>query len=81
MEVTALPGRLALALLVLCVFADHTDHPAAVDDLALDANLFHRCSDFHLLLPFLQLPAISRQLSALFSRLSALSTFSEKPES
>ncbi len=32
---------LALALLVLCVFADHANHPAAVDDLALDANLFY----------------------------------------
>jgi hypothetical protein len=31
--------NLALALLVLCVLADHANHPAAVDDLALHANL------------------------------------------
>src|SRR6185437_9604051 len=37
----------ALALLVLRVFADHPDHPAAVDDLALRANLLYRCSDLH----------------------------------
>ncbi len=43
---------LALALLVLCVLADHTNHPAAVDDLALHANLLYRCTDLHCLLPF-----------------------------
>jgi hypothetical protein len=32
--------RLSLALLVLCVFADHTHHTTAVDDLALGANFF-----------------------------------------
>jgi len=37
----------ALALLVLRVFADHPDHPAAVDDLALCANFLYRCSDLH----------------------------------
>jgi hypothetical protein len=48
-----MPGvLLALALLVLCVLADHPDHPTAGDDLALDANLLHRCTDFHLVLPF-----------------------------
>jgi hypothetical protein len=31
--------NLSLTLLVLCVFADHTHHPAAVNDLALIANL------------------------------------------
>ncbi len=39
---------LALALLVLCVFADHPDHSLAGDDLALDANLLYRCTDLHL---------------------------------
>ena len=36
------PARacLSLALLVLCVFADHPHHAAARNDLALDANLF-----------------------------------------
>jgi hypothetical protein len=31
--------NLSLTLLVLCVFADHAHHPAAVNDLALIANL------------------------------------------
>jgi hypothetical protein len=43
---------LALALLVLCVFADHPDYALAGDDLALYANLLYRCTDFHWLLPF-----------------------------
>jgi hypothetical protein len=48
MELSAVcQPQLALALLVLCVFADHPDHTVARDDLALDANLFDRCSDFH----------------------------------
>ena len=47
-------ARLALALLVLCVFADHPDDSLAGDDLALDANLFDRCTDLHFLLPFLE---------------------------
>jgi len=42
---------LALALLVLCVLADHPDHTAAGDDLALDANLLYRCTDFHCCCP------------------------------
>ena len=32
-------AELALALLVLCVLADHANHTLAVDDLALHANL------------------------------------------
>ena len=34
-------AELALTLFVLCVFADHTNHPTAGNDLALDANLLH----------------------------------------
>src|SRR5579864_1655282 len=43
-------GCLALALLVFRVGADHAHHALAVDDLALVANLFYRCSDFHTVL-------------------------------
>ena len=73
--------ELALALLVLCVFADHPDHPAAGDDLAFHANLLDRCTDFHLLLPFLKLSAISLQLSVRFSQLLTLSTFNKQADS
>jgi hypothetical protein len=45
-------SNLSLALLVFRVLADHTNHPAAVDDLALATNLLYRCTDLHLLLPF-----------------------------
>jgi hypothetical protein len=43
--------ELSLALLVLCVFADHTHHTVAGDDLALDANLLYRCPNFHCYCP------------------------------
>ena len=52
--------KLALALLVLCVLADHPDHTAASNDLALDANLFYRCTDLHCLLPFSALKTPAR---------------------
>jgi hypothetical protein len=38
-EVLLMPGWLALALLMLRVFANDPHHAAAGDDLALDANL------------------------------------------
>jgi hypothetical protein len=41
---------LSLALLVLRVDANHAHHAAPVDDLALVANLFYRCPNFHFLL-------------------------------
>jgi len=44
--------KLALALLVLWVLADYTYDPIAVDDFALNANLFYRCTDLHFFLPF-----------------------------
>ncbi len=37
---------------MFCVLADHPNHPAAVDDLALHANLLYGCTDLHWLLPF-----------------------------
>src|SRR4029077_609755 len=40
------PG-LSLALLVLRVGANHAHHPAPVNHLALVANLFYRCPNFH----------------------------------
>ena len=49
MEGPANTEVLALALLVLCVLADHAHYTAARNHLALDANLLYRCSDFHLL--------------------------------
>src|SRR6266850_2753904 len=48
---------LALTLLVLRILADHPHHTLAVDDLALIANFFDRCSNFHK-------PAFSLQPSA-----------------
>jgi hypothetical protein len=58
-----MPGfRLALALLVLCVLADHSHNPTACDDLALDANFLYRCTDLHLLLPFSALKNQSRDI-------------------
>src|SRR5262245_32922341 len=41
---------LSLPLLVLLVGADHPYDAFTADDLALDADLFHRRSDFHLFL-------------------------------
>jgi hypothetical protein len=41
---------LALALLVLGVFADDANDAAAVDDLALVADRFYGCSDLHKIL-------------------------------
>jgi hypothetical protein len=41
---------LALALAVLCVRANHTDHAAAMNDLALHADFLYRCPNFHFLL-------------------------------
>jgi hypothetical protein len=32
---------------MLLVLADHTHHPAAVDDLALVTNLLYRCPNLH----------------------------------
>src|SRR3990170_6451593 len=43
-----------LALLVLRVAANHPNHPAPVDDLALIANLFDRRAYLHLYSPFLR---------------------------
>jgi hypothetical protein len=40
-----------LSLLMLLIRADHPDHPAAADNLALVANLLHRRSDLHKLNP------------------------------
>jgi hypothetical protein len=37
----------ALALFVFRVDANHPHHTFAMDDLALVANLFYRCSDLH----------------------------------
>jgi hypothetical protein len=42
--------KLSLALLVLGVDANHAHHAAPVDHLALVANLFYRCPNFHILL-------------------------------
>ena len=41
------PGGLALALLMLGVFADHHHAALALDDLALFADGLHRRTDFH----------------------------------
>src|SRR4051812_19821004 len=38
---------LSLSLLVLLIRTDHPHHAAAADDLALVANLLHRCSNLH----------------------------------
>jgi hypothetical protein len=32
---------------MLCVLADHPHHTAAMDDLALIANLLNRCTNLH----------------------------------
>jgi hypothetical protein len=42
---------LTLALLVLRVDANHAHDPAPVNHLALIANLFYRCPDFHIASP------------------------------
>jgi hypothetical protein len=39
--------KLSLPLFVFRVGADYPDHAAAMDDLAFVANLFYRCSYFH----------------------------------
>jgi hypothetical protein len=39
--------KLSLPLLVFRVGADDPNHAAAMDDLAFVANLFYRCSYFH----------------------------------
>src|SRR4030042_324576 len=38
---------LTLTLFVLRVFADHPDYSFSFDNLALIANLFYGCPDFH----------------------------------
>jgi hypothetical protein len=43
--------RLTLALLVLGVFADDADDTLAMDDLALVADRFYRCTDLHWYFP------------------------------
>jgi len=48
---------------MLLVFADHPHHTAAMDDLALIANLLYRCPNLH------KDPAPSRQPLASFSDL------------
>src|SRR5712672_1592261 len=40
-------SRLSLALLVLRIGANHAHHAAPVNHLALVANLFYRCPNFH----------------------------------
>jgi hypothetical protein len=40
-----------LPLLVLCVDANHSHHAFPLDDLALVANFFNACSNFHRRLP------------------------------
>jgi hypothetical protein len=38
---------LTLALAVFRVLANHPDHSAPMNDLALHANFLYRCPDFH----------------------------------
>jgi hypothetical protein len=52
--------HLPLALLVLCVLADHPHDTFARDDLAFNANLLDRCPNLHYYSH--QLSAFSRQL-------------------
>jgi len=40
----------ALTLLVLCIFANHTDHTFSAYDPAVTAHFFNRCSNFHVFL-------------------------------
>src|SRR5690349_4170411 len=54
--------ELPLPLLVLRVRADHAHHAAAPHNLALVANPFDRCSDFHWLRSCLGLPATAYRL-------------------
>jgi hypothetical protein len=46
-HIFSLPQSLSLALLVLRIGADYAHHPAAMNHLALIANLFDACPDFH----------------------------------
>ncbi len=55
-----MPEVLALALFVLCVLADHPNHPTAGDDLALHANLLYRCANLHRCRPSLIAEAFIR---------------------
>jgi hypothetical protein len=47
MRFSSLRFRLSLALAVLRVDANHPDHAAPMNNLALHANLFNRCANLH----------------------------------